>query len=69
MTTNTLSTLLASCISDARANGFDGADAEYEYTVADLEYVTDQLGRKPSREEWVAAGLRYVGSVHVGELA
>lgn len=65
--TVTLSDLLTACRADARDQGWDGNDAEYEYTAEDLRWVTDQWGRLPTREEWRAAGLEWVGEVHVAE--
>lgn len=62
-TADTLSSLIASCESEARANGFSGEG--WEPTAADLDWVTDQLGRKPSREEWSEAGYPAVGGRHV----
>ena len=59
----TLAKLIASCEREARANGFAGKD--WEPTAADLEWVTDQLRHKPSREEWAAAGYPHVGGRHV----
>lgn len=67
MDTTTIKTLLASCVTDARAQGFDGADDEYSYTAADLDWVTSELGGKPTAAEWAEAGLRSVGSAHVAE--
>lgn len=58
----TLAKLIASCETEARAAGFRGDG--WEPTAADLEWVTDQLGRKPSREEWAAAGYPHVGGRH-----
>lgn len=60
----TLSDLLNDCFLAAQDQGFDGDRDSYEYTPADLEYVTDMLGRKPSRQEWAAAGLPHVGGAH-----
>lgn len=61
--TETLFSLIASCETEARANGFTGEG--WEPTDADLDWVTDQLGRKPSREEWADAGYPHVGGRHV----
>lgn len=59
-----LSAELAACIATAREQGWVGEDGDYEHTAEDLEYVTEVLGRKPTREEWRAAGLHWVGSYH-----
>ncbi|MBA3762231.1 MAG: hypothetical protein H0X04_02660 [Chthoniobacterales bacterium] len=55
---------LSFCVASAREQGWTDQDGEYEYTAVDLEYVTDKLGRKPTRQEWADAGLRYVGGAH-----
>ncbi len=64
---DTLRASLALCRSLAREQGWEGADAEYQYTAEDLHFVTDEIGRKPTREEWAEAGIRWVGEDHVGD--
>lgn len=59
--------LLEECVQEARDQGFEGSADEYDYTAADLEWVTDQLGYKPTRRDWEGAGLEYIGSAHIGE--
>lgn len=63
----TLSDLLTACRTGARTEGWDGNDAEYEYTREDMIWVVSQWGRSPTREEWRAAGLEWVGDAHVSE--
>lgn len=57
-------TEMAACIGAARAQGYDGTDAEYEYTMADLDYAVAAIGRKPTSEEWSDAGMSHVGGAH-----
>lgn len=56
---------LADCETAARREGFDGPSGSWEPTAADLESVCSVLGRKPTREEWAAAGYPGVGGAHV----
>lgn len=69
--TDRIRRLLAGCVAEARKAAGSRVDEidwdDYEYTAADLEYVTDTLGRKPAREEWAEAGCRGVGSAHVAD--
>lgn len=58
--------LLADYEAEARNQGLD-PDTVWEPTKFDLEWVCDQLGRKPSREEWAGAGLPHVGSARVAD--
>jgi hypothetical protein len=47
------------------ASSYQGwIDEEYNYTAADLREVIRAVGRTPTREEWHAAGLRWVGEAH-----
>ena len=62
----TLNELLEDCYLEARRQGYPGGRFDYEPSESDLDYVTDMLGRKPSRAEWHAAGLRYIGEKHCG---
>lgn len=62
--TATLSNLLSDVRVEARRQGYTGTDAEFEYSEADLDYVTGMIGRKPTAEEWRAEGLGFVGSKH-----
>jgi hypothetical protein len=54
------------CEAEARKQGHEGGG--YELTSQDCDaitFVTKRLfGRKPTREEWAAAGLPHVGSAH-----
>ena len=36
-------------------------------TVLDLEWICEQLGRKPTRQEWTLVGWPYVGGEHCAE--
>lgn len=58
----TIKELLWDCEHDARKQGFDGE--VYNPTAQDLRWVCEQLGRKPTAQEWSAAGLAWVGSEH-----
>ena len=65
--TDEIRTLLEECVAEAneQAAAEHQVDfADYDFTGADLEYVTDELGRKPTREEWDKAGLEWVGGAH-----
>ena len=62
-----LSSLLASCITEARAQGYTGPDAAYTFTAEDLRWVVEQFGRKPTREEWADVGLAHVGDAHIAD--
>jgi hypothetical protein len=61
----TIQEALADCIAEARREGYLADDELYECIPADLESVEQELGRKPTREEWAEAGLPNVGSAHV----
>jgi hypothetical protein len=56
------------CLRAAQAQGFVGGDEDYALTQPDLEYIAEEvfqdLGRHPTREEWVDAecGCDYVSS-------
>lgn len=56
----------AECRDAARERGWEGEDDDFEYTPADMEYITGQgqVGRLPTREEWAAAGFGWVGNAH-----
>ena len=62
-----LTQLVTGCIEKAREQGWTGADSEYEHTAGDLEWVTDELGYLPTREQWKEVGLLYVGGGHLGD--
>lgn len=59
--------LAADCAREARLQGFDGD--RYELTAADCDWITEQIGRKPSRSEWREAGFPNIGSRHVDDSA
>lgn len=63
--TDRIKALLADCVAEALEQGWDG-DVAYEYTAEDLEWVTDQLGRKPTLAEWRAATSPgyWIGGAH-----
>ncbi|MGE0289100.1 MAG: hypothetical protein AB7I42_22760 [Bradyrhizobium sp.] len=48
--------LMADCIAEARAQGYDGTDKDFEYTAFDMQWITEQVearvGRKPTEAEW-----------------
>jgi len=62
-----LRSLLENCVDEARKMGWEGDFDDYTFTQADLDWVTDQLGYKPTKEEWEAVGLRHVGGSHVAD--
>ena len=64
--TQDIKRLLSECLADARREGFDG---EWEPTAEAPEWGCAVLGRKPTREEWSSAGLKFVGGAHVEEVA
>lgn len=51
---------LADCITEARKQGWTGADRDYAYTREDLAWVVREIGATPTREEWREAGAGYV---------
>jgi len=55
---------LDECFHDAREQGFEGDRDQWRPTEADLEYVTDKPGHKPTREQWEHAGITWVGGRH-----
>jgi hypothetical protein len=72
--------LVVECETAARAQGClrpgdddccDGSPCtcavDYNLYPADLDYVTDTLGTKLTREEWKGVGLGWVGARHVAE--
>lgn len=61
-----LSSLIAHCEEEWRKQGAEG---DIDLTADDCDWITDTLGRKPSREEWADAGLPHVGSRHVADEA
>lgn len=63
----TIKSLLAECRAQAREQGWTGEDATYNYTTADLDYVTDRIGCNPTTEQWQGAGLQWVGSAYIGD--
>jgi len=62
-----LRALLEKCVDEAREMGWKGDFDDYTFTQADLDWVTDQLGYKPTEDEWKASGLRHVGGSHVAD--
>lgn len=66
MTKTTLKSLIAETIAAARAAGYDeDTYPTYELTREDCESIVSDFGRKPSREEWAAAGHPLMGGAHV----
>ena len=61
-TSKQIETLAAECVKMAREQGYDG-DA-YDLTESDCDWIVEQLGRKPTREEWASAGYGWVGNAH-----
>jgi hypothetical protein len=61
----TLTAEIADCIAEARRNGYDGTDRDYQLTALDCDSITNTLGYKPTREEWADAGYRFIGDKHV----
>ena len=64
--------LLDACYLDAVHEGRDVGGTSipprrWTPTEADLDYVVAELGRRPTRDEWRAAGLSWVGSDHCAE--
>lgn len=57
--------LVNSCLEEARTQGAPAETATL--TPADCDWICEQLGRKPTREEWAEAGYGFVGERHVGE--
>lgn len=57
-----------SCFQEWVAQGYDGDASEYEMTEADCDWVVEQvqkqLGRMPTRQDWLDAGFKYVGNKH-----
>lgn len=47
-----LSEQIADCIRAAREQGWQGADAEYELTPADIESIEDVLGYRPDASDY-----------------
>ena len=45
----------------------EASRSDWEPTALDPEYVTDELGYKPTEEQWADAGLKWVGGSHVGD--
>lgn len=64
-TEKTLAGLVAECIEAWRAQ--DAEVSASQLTQEDCDWICEQMGRKPTREEWADAGLPHVGSAHVGE--
>jgi hypothetical protein len=56
--------LLTLCRDEAEKQGWRGDDDDFEYTEADMDSVTDDLGYKPTRKQWEEAGLKHVGGRH-----
>jgi len=56
--------LIAECRAEARDQGWQGDDEDYVLQAADLDYIVDALGYKPTLEQWRAAGLAWIGSAH-----
>ena len=42
-----------------------GGSGDFVYLEADLEWVCEELGRKPTQQEWTDAGMAHVGLAHV----
>lgn len=62
---NRMEKLLSECREEAVR---EGADPEtWKPTEADLDWIVDQLGFKPTREEWKKAGLEWVGGQHCSQ--
>tara|TARA_Y100000593_G_scaffold26018_1_gene51759 strand:- start:113 stop:562 length:450 start_codon:yes stop_codon:yes gene_type:complete len=63
--TDILSSCRCFCIDSAIEQGWDGEPDDYETTAGDMEWITEQfqrqVGRKPTAEEWRAAGMWYPG--------
>jgi len=55
------------CLTEARKQGYDGADVDYHLTAEDCDYIADQVkvscGRRPTKVEWDDAG-HPVGGAH-----
>jgi len=58
---------LEECYRTAYEAGFDGKFDEYDFTEADLSWITDELGYKPTKAEWEKAGLSWVGGAHCAD--
>ena len=59
--------LLQECVDEQNAVAAEEHQVTFKeknFTGADLEYVTDELGSKPTRAEWRRAGLSWVGDAH-----
>lgn len=65
--TDRIGQILDECIECAREQGYEGKDNDYVFTEPDLEAVIEELGYKPTREQWYAAGCYDIGGSHVGD--
>lgn len=61
---NKITEALKVCEAAAREQGLQGS---FTPTELDLDSICQELGRKPTREEWLEAGLRWIGDDHCGE--
>jgi hypothetical protein len=66
-TADDIRSALEECYATAKEQGFEGSYEDWMPTKADLEYVTDKLGRKPTEAQWKEAGLGWVGGAHVAD--
>lgn len=55
---------LKSCEAEARKQGWRG---EWAPTQEDCSWIVSHLGRKPTQDEWAAAGYPHVGAQHITE--
>lgn len=65
ITVSAIRAQLAECVAAARREGYTGTDVEYDVTRQDMESIIDHFGAKPTRQQWLDAGLGWVGSAHV----
>jgi len=57
--------LIEECEAAARREGWVG---DWEPVAADLEYVVEELGYKPTRDEWLALpGVGWIGGEHCAD--
>ncbi|ODS54690.1 MAG: hypothetical protein ABS36_11025 [Acidobacteria bacterium SCN 69-37] len=61
----TIAVLADSCESGARQQGFGGDT--YSLTAEDCDYIVSMMERRPTEAEWADAGIKSVGSRHVGQ--
>lgn len=65
--TETIKTAAAECRAEARGQGWEGEDDDFNYSPVDMDYIVSKAGRLPTREEWTAAGFGWVGGAHCAE--